>query len=79
MLDNRIENCVFPINYFYDLDNFTWIKITDKLDDKRNDLNQVLVGITPVYSYITGRILKFKIKPVGTDIIRNRSWVPLRV
>ncbi len=73
MLDNRIENCVFPINYFYDLDNFTWIKITDKLDDKRNDLNQVLVGITPVYSYITGRILKFKIKPVGTDIIRNRS------
>ena len=73
MLDNRIENCVFPINYFYDLDNFTWIKITDKPDDKRNDLNQVLVGITPVYSYITGRILKFKIKPVGTDIIRNRS------
>ncbi len=73
MLDNRIENCVFPINYFYDLDNFTWIKITDKLDDKRNDLNQVLVGITPVYSYITGRILKFKIKPVGTDIVRNKS------
>jgi glycine cleavage system H protein len=73
MLENRIENCVFPINYFYDLDNFTWIKITDKPDDKRNDLNQVLVGITPVYSYITGRILKFKIKPVGTDIIRNRS------
>ena len=73
MLENRIENCVFPINYFYDLDNFIWIKITDKLDDKRNDLNQVLVGITPVYSYITGRILKFKIKPVGTDIIRNRS------
>jgi len=73
MLDNRIENCVFPINYFYDLDNFTWIKITDKPDDKRNDLNHVLVGITPVYSYITGRILNFKIKPVGTDIIRNRS------
>ena len=42
MLDNRIENCVFPINYFYDLDNFTWIKITDKPDDKRNDLNQVV-------------------------------------
>ena len=34
MLDNRIENCVFPIDYFYDLDNFTWIKSTDKPDDK---------------------------------------------
>jgi glycine cleavage system H protein len=73
MLDNRIENCIFPVNYFYDLDNFTWIKSTDKSDDKRNDVKHVLIGITPVYSYITGRILKFKIKPIGTDIIRNRS------
>jgi glycine cleavage system H protein len=73
MLDNRIENCIFPVNYFYDLDNFTWIKSTDKSDDKRNDVKHVLIGITPVYSYITGRILKFKTKPIGTDIIRNRS------
>ncbi len=73
MLGSRIENCVFPANYFYDLDNFTWIKSTDKPDDKSDDLNKVLVGITPVYSYITGRILKFKIKPIGTEIIRNRS------
>ena len=73
MLDNRIENCIFPVDYFYDVDNFTWIKSTDKPDDKRNDIKQVLVGITPVYSYITGRILKFKTKPVGMDIIRNRS------
>jgi glycine cleavage system H protein len=73
MLDYRIENCIFPVNYFYDLDNFTWIKSTDKSDDKRNDVKHVLIGITPVYSYITGRILKFKTKPIGTDIIRNRS------
>jgi glycine cleavage system H lipoate-binding protein/TusA-related sulfurtransferase len=73
ILDNRIENCIFPVNYFYDLDNFTWIKSMDMLDDKKNDVKQVLVGITPVYSYITGRILKFKTKPVGTDIIRNKS------
>ncbi len=73
LLDNRIENCIFPVNYFYDLDNFTWIKSMDMLDDKKNDVKQVLVGITPVYSYITGRILKFKTKPVGTDIIRNKS------
>ncbi len=72
-LGNRIENCVFPVDYFYDLDNFTWIKSTDEPDDKRNDVRHVLVGITPVYSYITGRVLKFKTKPVGTDIIRNRS------
>ncbi|MDN5847145.1 MAG: hypothetical protein L0H53_12830 [Candidatus Nitrosocosmicus sp.] len=73
MLDNKIENCVFPVNYFYDIDNFTWTKSIDITDDKKNDIKQVLVGITPVYSYITGRILKFKTKPVGTDIIRNRS------
>ena len=75
MLNNRIENCIFPTNYFYDLDNFTWIKSIDMPDDKRNDVKLVLLGITPVYSYITGRILKFKTKPVGTDIIRNRSLI----
>ena len=73
MLDIRIENCVFPVNYFYDLDNFTWIKSIGKPDNKKNDVKQVLLGITPVYSYITGRILKFKTKPVGTDVVRNRS------
>lgn len=73
MLENRIENCVFPVNYFYDLDNFTWIKSIEEPNDTRDDVKQVLVGITPVYSYITGRILKFKIKPVGMDIVRNKS------
>ena len=66
MLDNKIENCVFPVNYFYDLDNFTWIKSIEQPDDKKNDARQVLVGITPVYSYIAGKILKLKTKPVGT-------------
>ena len=73
MLDNRIENCVFPVNYFYDLDNFTWVKSIEKPDDKKNDVKQVLIGITPVYSYIAGKILKFKTKPVGTEIVRNKS------
>jgi len=73
MLDNRIENCVFPVNYFYDLDNFTWVKSIENPDDKKNDVKQVLVGITPVYSYIAGKILKFKTKPVGTEIVINKS------
>ena len=72
-LGNRIENCVFPADYFYDLDNFTWAKSIEKPDDKKNDVKQVLVGITPVYSYIAGKILKFKTKPVGTEIVRNKS------
>lgn len=71
--NNRFENCVFPVNYFYDVDNFTWIKSMDEPDDIRDEIKHVLVGITPVYSYITGRILKFKTKPAGTDIVRNRS------
>jgi glycine cleavage system H protein len=73
MLDNRIENCVFPVNYFYDLDNFTWVKSIEKPDDNKNEANQVIVGITPVYSYIAGKILKFKTKPIGTEIVRNKS------
>ncbi len=73
VIDNRIENCVFPVDYFYDLENFTWIKSIDKPDDKQNDFKQVLLGITPVYSYIAGKIIKFKTKPVGTDLVRNRS------
>ena len=73
MLDNKIENCVFPVNYFYDLDNFTWIKSIEQPDDKKNDARQVLVGITPIYSYIAGKILKLKTKPVGTEIVRNKS------
>ena len=72
-LDNRIENCVFPVNYFYDIDNFTWTKSIDELNDETDDVKQVLVGITPVYSYITGKILKFKLKPAGTDIVRDKS------
>jgi glycine cleavage system H protein len=72
-LDNRFENCVFPVNYFYDVDNFTWIKSMDEPNDIRDEIKHVLVGITPVYSYITGRILQFKTKPAGTDIVRNRS------
>lgn len=72
-LDNRIENCVFPVNYFYDLDNFTWTKSIDELTDEIDDAKQVLVGITPVYSYITGKIVKIKLKPAGTDIVRGKS------
>jgi glycine cleavage system H protein len=72
-LDNRIENCVFPVNYFYNLDNFTWIKSIYELNDGTDEMKQVLVGITPVYSYITGKILKFKLKPAGTDIVRDKS------
>lgn len=73
MLDNRIENCVFPVDYFYDLDNFTWIKSIEKPNDIKNDVKQVLVGITPVYSYIAGKILKLKTKPAGAEIVRNKS------
>lgn len=73
MLDNRIENCVFPVDYFYDLDNFTWIKSIEKPNDIKNDVKRVLVGITPVYSYIAGKILKLKTKPAGAEIVRNKS------
>jgi glycine cleavage system H lipoate-binding protein/TusA-related sulfurtransferase len=72
-LDNRIENCVFPVNYFYNVDNFTWTKSIDELNDATDDVKEVLVGITPVYSYITGKILKFKLKAAGTDIVRDKS------
>ncbi|MDF0680497.1 MAG: hypothetical protein P0116_05980 [Candidatus Nitrosocosmicus sp.] len=49
------------------------IKSIEKPNDIKNDVKQVLVGITPVYSYIAGKILKLKTKPAGAEIVRNKS------
>lgn len=71
-MDVKIENCVFPNNYLYDIDNFIWIKCLDS-KDQVDGFNYILLGITPIYSYLAGRILKIKLKSIGDTIQKNKS------
>lgn len=68
--DAKIDNCKFPLNYSYDLENFTWVNFN--IDDKKllpSDSDIITVGITPILSYIAGNIQKIKLKSIG-DLIR---------
>lgn len=68
-----IDNCLFPIDYLYDLENLVWIKFVNKTNIQTGISNEFLIGITPVYAYITGKITNLKVKPVGSLIERNKS------
>ncbi|MDQ4073145.1 MAG: hypothetical protein M3162_02440, partial [Thermoproteota archaeon] len=52
----KINNCVFPADYLYDVENFAWAHSNgdsdngfDKLDNVHNKV--MTIGITPVLSY----------------------------
>ena len=67
----KLDNCSFPINYLYDVQNFTWAKIDNVYKDIPGEKNIigngwiVTVGITPILSYISGNIKKIKLKSHG--------------
>ncbi len=70
----NIGNCRFPINYSYDLENFTWANFN--VDDKNNlpsTSDHITIGITPIMSYIAGNIIKIKLKDIGTLIKSGKS------
>jgi len=68
-----IDNCRFPGDYLYDPENFVWIKFVNGLNRGYDVSKEFLIGITPVYSYIAGKIIKLKVKPIGSLIERNKS------
>jgi glycine cleavage system H lipoate-binding protein/TusA-related sulfurtransferase len=68
-----IDNCLFPTDYLYDLENMVWIKFVNKTNAQTGISNEFLIGITPVYAYITGKITNLKVKPIGSLIERNKS------
>ena len=68
-----IDNCLFPNDCLYDLENLIWIKFVNKTNGQTGGSKEFLIGITPVYAYITGKITNLKVKPIGSLIERNKS------
>jgi glycine cleavage system H protein len=78
LLNLRLNNCIFPTNYLYDVENFAWANIygysrdgVDNLDDVHDKI--AVVGITPVLSYIAGKVNKIKLKATGESISKGKS------
>ncbi|MGE0243300.1 MAG: sulfurtransferase TusA family protein [Nitrososphaeraceae archaeon] len=60
-----IDNCNFPDNLLYDLDNFVW------LDTSNAD--SIKIGIIPILSFISGKIKTIKLKQVNSSIEKGKS------
>jgi glycine cleavage system H protein len=61
----EIENCVFPDNLYYDLDNLVWIR--------READNVLVIGITSILSVLAGKISAITFKEVNTVIDKGKS------
>lgn len=70
----KIQNCLFPKNYLYDVDNFIWLNFENKLNENlSSNCQYVTIGITPVLSYMAGSIVKAKLKPLHDVITKGKS------
>ena len=78
----KIDYCVFPEGYLYDLENFVWLKEDNNNNNnnkKNNNTSSVsspkkfTVGVTPILASIAGKFTKIKLKPVGTEVEKGRS------
>jgi glycine cleavage system H protein len=71
----KIDNCIFPTNYLYDTQNFTWadFNYNNVEKDFSNGHTIVKVGIMPILSYIAGNIRKIKLKQIGETVIQGKS------
>ena len=60
-----IDNCNFPDNLLYDLDNFVWLDISNA--------NSIKLGIIPILSFISGKITTIKLKHINSSIEKGKS------
>jgi len=63
----QISHCEFPEGILYDLENFVWLKNDD------NDPSILTLGITPILISLAGKFTRVKLKPIGTNIEKNKS------
>lgn len=95
-LDIKIDNCSFPSDCLYDLENLTWIRFLDednnesenkseidnegesrnKKSQKKN-MRKFVIGITPIYSYLAGKLTDLKLKNINTLVEKNKSVASL--
>lgn len=73
LTDFMIDNCRFPRDHFYDVENFIWVKFVSEPNSTYDVPKEFLIGITPVYTYIAGKINSLRVKPIGSLIERNKS------
>ncbi len=62
----KIDNCSFPENLLYDIENFVWV---NNVDEKET----VTIGITTIMASIAGRLFNIKLKPEGTKVEIGKS------
>ena len=61
----KIDNCLFPEDLLYDVENFVWADVKAK--------NAVTIGITALLSSVSGRISAVKIKDIGTQVENGKG------
>jgi glycine cleavage system H lipoate-binding protein/TusA-related sulfurtransferase len=61
----RIENCDFPDDLLYDLENNVWVKTVPN--------GCIRLGITSIHAALAGRLNQVKFKPIGTNLSRAQS------
>lgn len=60
-----IDNCNFPDNLLYDPDSFVWADVSNE--------NYIKIGIIPILTSISGKLISIKLKKEGTNIERGKS------
>jgi glycine cleavage system H protein len=65
----NIDNCVFPDGLLYDIENFVWVNMkTTKV---------VTIGISTLLTSISGRLTAIKLKDVGVQIEKGKSFATI--
>jgi glycine cleavage system H protein len=61
----KIDNCSFPEDLLYDIENFVWIRNKGE--------KTVTIGITAIMASIAGKLSNVKLKQVGTKLVKGKS------
>jgi glycine cleavage system H protein len=71
----KIDHCIFPEGLLYDLENLVWLK-GDNPDSATADAKprRYTIGITPILASVAGKFSQIKLKPVGSEIEKGKSF-----
>jgi len=67
----KIDYCLFPEGFLYDLENFVWMK--ENNTNSVSSPKKFTVGVTSILTSMAGKFTKIKLKPVGTDVEKGKS------
>jgi len=79
----KIDHCLFPEGFLYDLENFVWVKEDNNNNNNNNNDNdntssasyskKFTIGVTPILASIAGKFTMIKLKPIGTEVGKGKS------